>query len=113
MWYILKALRITFKINLNVRKSLIKGLKALLKVFGNRNFWPSMKLSGIGGHFFFGENMKLKQLNIVVDNNEICLHQENGGSDNFIAITPEMVDLVCNELQILKSNLEAETQERK
>ncbi len=57
--------------------------------------------------------MKLKQLNIVVDNNEICLHQENGGSDNFIAITPEMVDLVCNELQILKSNLEAESQERK
>ena len=71
-----------------------------------------MKLSGIDGHFF-GENMKLKQLNIVVDNNEICLHQENGGSDNFIAITPEMVDLVCNELQILKSNLEAESQEKK
>lgn len=71
-----------------------------------------MKLSGIGG-LFFGENMKLKQLNIVVNNNEICLHQENGGSDNFIAITPEMVDLVCNELQILKSNLEAESQEKK
>ena len=57
--------------------------------------------------------MKIKQLNIVVDGNEICLHQENGGSDNFIAITPEMVDLVCNELQILKSKLEAESQERK
>lgn len=71
-----------------------------------------MKLSGIGGHFF-GENMKLKQLDIVVNNNEICLHQENDGSDNFIVITPEMVDLVCNELQILKSNLEADTQERK
>lgn len=71
-----------------------------------------MKLSGIGGHFF-GENMKLKQLDIVVDKNEICLHQENGGSDNFIAITPEMVDLVCNELQLLKSNMEAEAQEKK
>lgn len=57
--------------------------------------------------------MKLKQLDIVVNNNEICLHQENGGSDNFVAITPEMVDLVCNELQILKSNLEAESQEKK
>ena len=57
--------------------------------------------------------MKLKQLNIVVDNNEICLLQENGGSDNCIASTPEMVDLVCNELQILKSNLEAESQEKK
>ena len=63
--------------------------------------------------FFFGENMKLKQLNIVVDNNEICMHQEIGGSDNFVAITPEMVDLVCNELQILKNKLEADAQEKK
>lgn len=71
-----------------------------------------MKLSGIGG-LFFGVNMKLKQLNIVITNGEINLHQESGGSDNFIAITPEMVDLVCNELQILKSKLEADSQEKK
>lgn len=57
--------------------------------------------------------MKIKQLSIVVNGDEIALHQENNGSDNFIAITPEMVDLVCSELQLLKSNMEAECQESK
>lgn len=76
-----------------------------------RTFEAVYELTGIGGLFFRGI-MKIKQLSIVVNGDEIALHQENNGSDNFIAITPEMVDLVCTELQILKSNIEAECQEK-
>jgi len=62
--------------------------------------------------------MKFTQLEIRVVGNEIAITQENfdedmGVSEDEIRITLEMVDLVCNELQILKRNLEADAQERK
>ena len=62
--------------------------------------------------------MKFTQLEIRVVGNEIAITQENfdedmGVSGDEIRITLEMVDLVCNELQILKRNLEADAQERK
>ena len=57
--------------------------------------------------------MHLKQIDIVINGNEIALEQENNGCNNFILITPEMVDSVCNELKKLKKEINNKNQERK
>lgn len=47
--------------------------------------------------------MKFTQLDIYRSDDEIILHQDDVGmGDMMINITPDMVDLVCNELQRLK-----------
>ena len=51
--------------------------------------------------------MKFTQLEIRVVGKEISLTQENNSEDyeiqeDEVRITPEMVDIVCNELQKLK-----------
>lgn len=55
--------------------------------------------------------MHLKQIDIVLNGNGIALEQENNGCNNFIQITPEMVDLVCDELQKLKKEINNKNQE--
>ena len=61
--------------------------------------------------------MKLLQLDILITaEKEICISQDNSLSDDggeFIYITPEMVDMVCGELQKCKSVIESETKEGK
>jgi hypothetical protein len=57
--------------------------------------------------------MHLKQIDIVINGNEIALEQENNGCNNFILITPEMVDSVCNELKKLKKEINNKNQEKK
>lgn len=49
--------------------------------------------------------MHLKQIDIVINGNEIALHQESNGIDNFISLTPEMVNLVTTELLKLQNEL--------
>lgn len=53
--------------------------------------------------------MKLKQIEIyTTEDNEICLEQENVYDDDggeFIYITPEMVNQICDELQKLKDKI--------
>lgn len=81
-----------------------------------KGFWVTKlfsaiyELTGIGGLFFFWEEkLKLNQIEITTtSDNEICLFQENVYSDDggeSIYITPEMVDLVCNELKQLKNKI--------
>ena len=50
--------------------------------------------------------MHFKQIDIVINGNEIALHQENNGCDNFISLTPEMISLVTAELNKLKNELD-------
>ena len=64
-----------------------------------------MSFQALGGHFFLGGNMHLKQIDIVINGNEIALHQESNGIDNFISITPEMVAMVAAELVKLQNEL--------
>ena len=49
--------------------------------------------------------MHLKQIDIVINGNEIALHQESNGCDNFISLTPEMISLVTAELIKLQNEL--------
>ena len=49
--------------------------------------------------------MHLKQIDIVINGNEIALHQENNGCDN-LSLTPEMISLVTAELNKLKNELD-------
>ena len=65
------------------------------------------EVTGKGGLFFSGEEkLRLNQLTIKIEKefNEIALIQD----DDEVDITPEMVDLVCNELQQLKSKINQE-----
>ena len=50
--------------------------------------------------------MHLKQIDIVINGNEITMHQESNGIDNFISLTPEMISLVTAELNKLKKELD-------
>ena len=89
-----------------IKESLIKLLLPLLKVFGNKNFAALHEVTGMEGHFFRRKTMHLKQIDIVINGNEIALHQENNGCDNFISLTPEMISLVTAELNKLKNELD-------
>lgn len=50
--------------------------------------------------------MHFKQIDIVINGNEIAMHQESNGVDNFISLTSEMISLVTAELNKLKNELD-------
>ncbi|MBO6105855.1 MAG: hypothetical protein J6O99_08150 [Methanobrevibacter sp.] len=55
--------------------------------------------------------MTFNQLTIERSGKEICISQEEAYEDDgcvSIYITPEMVDLICNELQQLKNTINQE-----
>ena len=60
--------------------------------------------------------MHLKQIDIYkTKEGEICISQENILDDDggeFVYITPEMVDMVCNDLQKIKNELLKSIQEK-
>ena len=49
--------------------------------------------------------MHFKQIDIVINGNEIAMHQESNGCDNFISLTPEMIGLVTAELIKLQNEI--------
>ena len=69
-----------------------------IKGFWQQKLAAVYEVTGIGGLFFSGrKKLRINQLTIKIEKefNEIALIQD----DDEVDITPEMVDLVCNELQ--------------
>jgi hypothetical protein len=84
-----------------LKESLIKLLLPLLKVFGNKNFAALHEVTGMEGHFFRGK-MKITNLTVFVENDDIHINFETQTHDNRIFVTPETIDKLCERLQKIK-----------
>ena len=78
-----------------------------IKGFWQQKLVAVYELTGIGGLFFsWEEKLRLNQLSIHLadyfNDSKVIVMEQN---DDAIDITPDMVDIVCTELQKLKNEI--------